>query len=450
MIIKNRRELATSRLREKALDIIEAGIERVLPGAVMQTAVSFDPATRTFSVNKNSQKVTGRIFVIGGGKASGLMAQTLEKITGPENIEAGIVIDKAAPEEFKLKKIRVMQAGHPLPDERGIKATRAMLDLKHKYAIGKDDMVICLISGGGSALMPYPADGLSLGDKQKVTGLLLSCGADIHEINTVRKHLSGIKGGRLAQHYYPATVLSLILSDVVGNDMSIIASGPTYPDSTSYSDARQVIEKYNLLHKVPENILTVLERGCQEKFEETPKLLENARNYIIGDNRLALEAMAEKASSSGFRPFIVTAEQTGDTATAARQRAQEILNVIYKNYDAIIIGGETTPVLPDNHGIGGRNQHYAALTMFLFKNYPGEWLSASVATDGSDYMSDVAGAIVDVSSLDNLKKKNCDIRSYLERYNSYVLLKETGNSIILTGSTGTNVGDIILYLLPTS
>ena len=407
MIIKNRRELATSRLRGKALDIIEAGIERVLPGAVMQTAVSFDPVTKTFSVNKNSQKVTGRIFVIGGGKASGLMAQTLEKIIGPENIEAGIVIDKAAPEEFKLKKIRVMQAGHPLPDERGIKATRAMLDLMHKYAIGKDDLVICLISGGGSALMPCPADGLSLGDKQKVTGLLLSCGADIHEINTVRKHLSGIKGGRLAQYYYPATVLSLILSDVVGNDMSIIASGPTYPDSTSYADARQVLEKYNLLNKVPGNILAVLERGCQEKFGETPKLLENVRNYIIGDNRLALEAMAEKASSSGFRPFIVTAEQTGDTATAARQRAQEILNVIYKPHDAIIIGGETTPVLPDNHGTGGRNQHYAALTMFLLNNYPGEWLSASVATDGSDYMSDVAGAIVDGSSLDNLKKKNC-------------------------------------------
>jgi glycerate 2-kinase len=450
MIIKNRRELATSRLREKALDIIEAGIERVLPDSVMQTAISFNPETKTFYINENSQKVTGRIFVIGGGKASGLMAQTLEKITGPENIEAGIVIDKAAPEEFKLKKIRIMQAGHPLPDERGIKATQAMLDLTHKYAIGKDDMVICLISGGGSALMPCPADGLSLVDKQKVTGFLLSCGADIHEINTVRKHLSGIKGGRLAQHYYPATVLSFILSDVVGNDMSIIASGPTYPDSTSYSDARRVLGKYNLLNKVPGNILTVLERGCQEKLGETPKLLENVWNYIIGDNLLALEAMAKKASSIGFRPFIVTAEQTGNTETAACQRAQEILNTIYKRHDAIIIGGETTPVLPDNHGTGGRNQHYAALTMFLLNNYPGEWLSASVATDGSDYMADVAGAIVDRSSLDNLKKKNFDIRPYLKSYNSYALLKETGNSIILTGSTGTNVGDVILYLLPTS
>lgn len=450
MIIKNRQELATSKLREKALDILEAGIERVLPSTVMRTSVSFDPVIKTLFVNEDSYRVNGRIFVIGGGKASGLMAQTVERILGPENIEAGIVIDKAAPVEFRVQKIKVMQAGHPLPDERGIKAARSILDLKGKYSICKDDLVICLISGGGSALMPCPADGLSLGDKQKVTGLLLSCGANIHEINTVRKHLSGIKGGRLAQYYSPTSILSLILSDVVGNDMSIIASCPTYPDSSSYGDARLVLEKYNLLQKVPGNILSVLEQGCHGQIEETPKLLENVQNYIIGDNRLAQKAMAEKASSSGFKPVIVTAEQTGDTAAAARQRAHEILNALYKSHDAIIMGGETTPVLPDNHGTGGRNQHYAALTMHLLENYPGEWLLASVATDGSDYIPDVAGAIVDRSSLANLKKNNVDIRAHLERYDSYPLLRKTGNSIILTGSTGTNVGDVMLYLLPSS
>jgi glycerate 2-kinase len=448
MIIKNRQELVTSKLREKALDIIEAGIDRVLPSTAIQASVSYDPVIKTLFVNKNSYGVNGRIFVIGGGKASGLMAQTMERIIGPENIEAGIVIDKAAPSEFRTQKIDVMQAGHPIPDERGIKAVRAMLDLKGKYSIRKDDLVICLVSGGGSALMPWPADGLSLGDKQKVTGLLLSCGANIHEINTVRKHLSEIKGVRLAQYFSPASVLSLILSDVVGNDMNIIASGLTYPDSSSFADAWLVLAKYNLLHKVPGNILFVLEQGCHGQIEETPKSLEKVQNYIIGDNRLALEAMAEKAISSGFKPFIVTAEQTGDTAVAARQRAQEILDGLYKPYDAIIMGGETTPVLPDNHGTGGRNQHYAALSMLLLKNYPREWLLASVATDGSDYMPEVAGAIVDRSSLANLKQKNVDIRAHLKRYDSYTLLKETGNSIIITGSTGTNVGDVMLYLLP--
>jgi glycerate 2-kinase len=435
MIIKNRQELATSRLREKALDIIEGGIERVLPGTVMHASVNFEPATRRLSVNKNSFKINGRIFVIGGGKASGLMAQTLETIIGAENIETGVVIDKASPNEFGTRKIKVMQAGHPLPDERGINATRAMLDLKNKWSIGRDDLIICLISGGGSALMLCPADGLSLADKQRVTGLLLSCGADIHEINTVRKHLSAIKGGRLAQYYYPASVLSLILSDVVDNDMGVIASGPTYPDSSSYADALLVLEKYDLLDKVPRDILSLLARGSHGQIEETPKTLENVQNYIIGDNRLALEAMTEKARSSGFKPAIVTAEQAGDTATAARQRANEILNGFYKPHDAIIIGGETTPVLPDNHGAGGRNQHYAALSMLLFKDYPFEWLLASVATDGSDYMPDVAGAIVDGSNLARLKKENVDIRTHLERYDTHTLLKKTGNSIIITGST---------------
>jgi glycerate 2-kinase len=447
MIIKNRQELTTSKLREKALDIIEAGIERVLPDTVMQASVFYDPVTKTLFVNKNSCRVNGRIFVIGGGKASGLMAQTLERITGAGNIEAGIVIDKAAPGEFRTQKIEVMQAGHPVPDERGIKAVRAILDLKGKYSICKDDLVICLISGGASALMPCPADSLTLADKQKVTELLLSCGADIHEINTVRKHLSRIKGGRLAKYFSPATVFSLILSDVVGNDMSIIASGLTYPDSSTYADAYAVLGKYNHLHKVPGDILSFLERGCHGQIEETPKSLENVQNYIIGENRLALEAMAKKAGSSGFNPFVVTAEQTGDTDAATRQRAHEILDFLYKPYDAIIIGGETTPKLPDNHGTGGRNQHYASLSMVLLENYPGEWLLASVATDGSDFLTDVAGAIVDRCSLDNLRKKNIDIRAHLERFDSYTLLEETGNSIILTGSTGTNVGDIVLYLL---
>ena len=450
MIIKNRQELSTSKLRKKALNIIENGIERVLPSTIIQASISFDPETKTLVVNENNYRVNGRIFVIGGGKASGLMAQTVERVIGPENIEAGIVIDKADPTDFRVQKIKVIQAGHPLPDERGIKAVRAILDLKGKYSIRKNDLVICLISGGGSALMPCPADGLSLDDKQKVTKLLLSCGANIYEINTVRKHLSGIKGGRLAKYYAPTRVLSLILSDVVGNDMSIIASCPTYPDSSSYADARLVLRKYNLLHKVPGNILYILEKGCLGQIEETPKSLENVQNYIIGDNCLALEAMAEKASSSGFKPVIVTAKQTGNTAAVARQRANEVLNALYKPYDAVIMGGETTLVLPDNHGTGGRNQHYAALTMLLLENYPSEWLLASVATDGSDYMPDVAGAIVDRSSLVNLKKKNVDICTYLERYDSYTLLKETGNSIILTGSTGTNVGDIILFLLPSS
>lgn len=448
MIIKNRHELTTSELRRKALDIIEAGIERVLPTTIMHTSVSFNLSSRILYVNVNACPVTGRLFVVGGGIASGLMAETLEKIIPPEIITAGVVIDKADPAGFETRKIEIMRAGHPLPDERGVKAVRAMLALKEKYSICRDDLVVCLISGGGSALMPYPADGLTLDDKQKITRLLLSCGADIFEINKIRKHLSGVKGGRLAQHFSPAGVLSLILSDVVGNDMSIIASGLTYPDPSTYADAWSVLERYGILEKSPENVVTRLEKGRLGRIEETPKSLRNTKNYIIGDNRLALEAMREKAGSLGFDPLIITSEQVGETGEIARQRAGEILDGKYQPFDAIILGGETAPVLSDSHGKGGRNQHYAALTMLRFERFPGEWLMASVATDGSDFLPDIAGAIVDGSSLETLRTKNLEIKKYLERYDSYSILRETGNSVIITGSTGTNVGDFMLYLLP--
>jgi glycerate-2-kinase len=448
VIIKNRHELATSKLRSQALDIIEAGIERVLPTTIMHTSVSFDLSSRILFINSNSCPVTGRLFVVGGGKASGLMAETLEKIIPPEIITAGIVIDKADPAGFETRKVEIIRAGHPLPDERGVTAVRAILELKEKYSICEEDLVLCLISGGGSALMPCPADGLTLDDKQKITGILLSCGADIVEVNTIRKHLSRIKGGQLAQHLFPAGVLSLILSDVVGNDMSIIASGPTYPDPSTFADARSILERYGILDKAPENAVSRLEKGRLGRIEETPKSLRNTNNFIIGDNRLALEAMYEKAISLGFDPIIITSEQIGETGEIARQRAREILDGKYKSFNAIILGGETTPVLPDNHGKGGRNQHYAALTMLQFEKYPGEWLMAGVATDGSDYLPDIAGAFVDGSSLEALRMRNHDINQYLERYDSYPLLKEAGNSIIISGSTGTNVGDIILYLLP--
>jgi glycerate 2-kinase len=205
-IIKNRDKLGTTVLRRQALDIIEAGIERVLPSSIMRSAVSFDRSTSTLSISSDKYALGGRLFVIGAGKASGLMAQTLVQIVGPDVVRAGLIIEKASPGEFATANIRVVQAGHPIPDRRGVEATLEMLDLKQQYAIGKDDLVLCLISGGGSALMPCPVEGISVEDKQVVTALLLACGADISEINSVRKHLSRTKGGRLAQYFAPAQV----------------------------------------------------------------------------------------------------------------------------------------------------------------------------------------------------------------------------------------------------
>ncbi len=446
MIIKNKLELATTELRKQVLDIVEAGIARVLPPEIMKSAVRYDPAGRALVVNDANYDLSpGRVFVIGGGKASALMAETLEDILSPDNIEAGVVNCNCRGSDGKRRKVRIIEAGHPLPDERGLAGVRQMLALKEQYAIGANDLVICLISGGGSALMPCPAEGVSLADKQEVTRLLLSCGATIHEINAVRKHLSRTKGGQLGSYFAPAKVVTLILSDVVGNDLDVIASGQTCPDASSFGDAFSVLEKYGLLERVPRGVKDVLSRGCQGEVAETPKTLGNCHNHIIGDNRLALEAMAAKARELGLSPVIVTAEQEGETTVVATNRSAEILAGKYAGYDVVLIGGETTPKLPVNAGKGGRNQHYAAVSMIALSSYPGEWVVASVGTDGADFIPEVAGAIVDNSSLSSAR--SLDIKSYLDHYDSHTLLAKMGRSLIVTGSTGTNVGDIIVYAL---
>lgn len=446
MIIKNRDALSTTRLRKQALDILESAINRVLPPNVMKSALRYEPAKRMLTVNSDTYNLSrGRLFVIGGGKASGLMAETLESIIPPENISAGVVNSKSG--DYKTSKIKIVPAGHPIPDQRGIGGTKEMLALKERYSINENDLILCLISGGGSALMPYPVSEIALADKQQITELLLSSGAEIAEINAVRKHLSQIKGGRLGRFYSPATVVSLLLSDVTSNNLSVIASGPTFPDRSTFSDAYSVLEKYSLLEAAPERVTDYLRKGCQGNAEETPKTLANCHNYIIGDNRLALEAMAKKAEEAGFRPLIVTAEQKGETTTIAISRAGEILDSRYAGYNAILIGGETTPKLPANVGKGGRNQHYAAVSMLAMEQYPGKWVMASVGTDGSDFLPDIAGAIVDSHSLDSAKARGIDIKAYLSRCDSNTLLGRIGSSLIITGDTGTNVGDIIIYLL---
>ena len=446
MIIKNRAELATTELRKKALDIIEAGIERVLPPNIMKNALSYDTANRLLTIDNTTYNLShGRIFVIGGGKASGLMAEALEGIIPPEHITAGAVNCKGG--DYKTSKIKVVPAGHPILDHRGVEGVEEMLSLKGNYSIGNEDTIICLISGGGSALMPYPSAGIKLEDKQKITELLLSSGAEIAEINTVRKHLSRIKGGQLGLYFSPSTIISLILSDVIGNDLSVIASGPTYPDKTTFADAYNILEKYGLLSTAPDEVMNHLEKGCRGKVAETAKNLNNCYNHIIGDNRLALEAMLIKARKAGFTPRLVTAEQKGDTTDVAMKRAGDILDSEYNACNALIIGGETTPRLPVPAGKGGRNQHYAAISMLAMEEYPGQWLVVSVSSDGSDFLPDVAGAIVDGNSLAKAKASDLNIKAYLDRYDSNTLLSQIGTSLVITGDTGTNVGDLILYLL---
>ncbi|MDP2719489.1 MAG: DUF4147 domain-containing protein [Dehalococcoidia bacterium] len=445
-LIKNLDALGTSTMRRQALDIVEAGISAVLPARIMNSALTFNQNSRTITVNGNDYPVPGgRLFVIGGGKAAGLMAQALEEIIPPENITAGTVNCKGG--RFKTGKVRVKTAGHPIPDNRGIEGVRGMLDLKHRFSINERDLVLCLISGGGSALMPYPAEGINLTDKQEITRLLISSGAEISEINAVRKHLSRIKGGQLGCYFAPATVVSLILSDVIGNDMAVIASGPTYPDTSTYSDACRVLERYKLIDRAPGSIINLLREGDAGKAAETPKFLDNCYNHIIGDNGLALEAMRARAGQIGLKAVIVTSRQKGDAAAVARDRAAEVTGGKYSGFNAVLIGGETTVTLPASPGRGGRNQHYAAVSLLAMEPYSGEWVVASVGTDGSDFLPDTAGGIVDRESLKFYKDRGVNVISYLERCDSNGLLGQTGNSLVVTGDTGTNVGDVIVYIL---
>ncbi len=447
-IIKNWGALATTPSRHKVLSILEAGISRVLPSSIMYASVKFRKQQHLLSVSGHNYDLSsGRVFVIGGGKAATAMSHALEKILGPSSICAGIVTDKYGVVDINTKKISVVLAGHPVPDENGVRAVSSMLQLKSQYGITEGDHVICLISGGGSALLPCPADSVALEDKQQITRLLLASGAEISEINCVRKHLSKVKGGQLGRFFAPATVISLILSDVIGNDLSVIASGPTFPDNSTFDQAAAVIRKYDLSAQIPVSVRQYLEKGVSGHVADTPKSLKNCYNFIIGDNSLALAAMRIKALQLGLHPLIISAEQKGDTGEIALQRVKEILDGRYSGYDTLLIGGETTPRITGKHGQGGRNQHYAAVSLLAMEKNSHPWLVASLGTDGSDYMPDVAGALVDDSTLLKLNNKRIPLVSYIQKFDSYGLLSQVDDAIIKTGNTGTNVGDIIVYLL---
>lgn len=442
--IRNRAFLETSSNRKAVLDLLEAGIASVLPERVLEESLSFDSKSRLLIVNGDRVPISGRLFVVGGGKAGSRMAASFEEIVGLESISAGIVNTR---EKLRASQsIDVREAGSPIPDLRGAAGVEAMLKLKHQYDIGAKDVVICLISGGGSALLPLPIEGISLEDLRQTTSQLLECGATIQEINVVRKHLSQIKGGRLGQFFAPAMVVSLIISDVVGNDLGSIASGLTAADPSTFGNSLSVVEKYDMSDTLPKSVIRVLESGMAGRIPETPERLDNCRNLILAENRTALDAMKLCAEELGLHPVIITSEQTGDPGQASAIRADDVLNSRYPDADVLLFGGETTPVLPQDHGKGGRNQQLAAEFMLRMKEYHRPWAMASMGTDGSDFISEAAGAIVDQNSYVSMVSKGLDVEAFVGRYDAYHLFFEIENALIQTGNTGTNVCDIGVIL----
>ncbi len=391
---------------------------------------------------------SGRLFVVGAGKGSARMAKTVEAILG-DTIHEGVVITKYGYGET-LSKIRLIEAGHPIPDENGLKGSQAIETLLSKTR--ENDLVLTLISGGGSSLMVQPAEDLTLKDKQSVTELLLACGATIQEINTVRKHLSGIKGGRLARMASPARVLTLILSDVIGDDLSSIASGPTAPDDTTYKDALSILSFHNLTDQVPPAVLAHLKRGTEGSAEETPDsrnpLFQRVFYRFIGSNQIALEAAAAEARLLGYQTLILTHGTCGEAREIARFIAAIGKQLVEAGQPisppaCILSGGEPTVTLRGT-GKGGRNQEFALAAGLEIEGID-HLLIASVGTDGTDGPTDAAGGYTDGNMVKKARERHWRALDFLRENNAYPFLDQLGY-LIKTGPTGTNVMDIQIIL----
>jgi len=389
------------------------------------------------------------LFVIGAGKATAPMAAALEDIL-EERISEGIIIVKYD-HLADLQRINLIEAGHPLPDPNGEKGADAILNLAKKS--GKDDLIFCLISGGGSALLPLPFNGITLKDKQDTIKVLLSCGATIHEINTLRKHTSKIKGGRLAQAAFPATIISLILSDVVGDDLDIIASGPTVPDSSSFADCMEILERYHIKDKIPESILNHIESGISGKTPETPKAddpaFKRTQNLIIASNIESLMAAKEKAERLQYNVILLSSMIVGETRYAAQIHGAIAKEIIKTGNPisppaCILSGGETTVTISGN-GLGGRNQEFAlaaAIDISGHKNV----VVLSGGTDGTDGPTDAAGAFSDTYTLERAKEMGLNPHHFLANNDAYHFFEKL-DDLLITGPTNTNVMDLRILLV---
>jgi glycerate-2-kinase len=448
-LIENGETSLNHRARLYALESLEAAVNAVNPEKIIASKLILK--NNILRVNEYSfdlRKIKN-IYVVGGGKASGTMAEAVEQILNRRITEGFVNVPHGNNQVTRV--IRLHEASHPVPDESGVEGTKRMLTIAEKAE--KDDLVICLISGGGSSLMPLPRDGISVDDKREVTDALLKCGATISEINTVRKHISEFKGGWLAKKAYPATILNLILSDVLGDPLDFIASGPTVPDSTTFSDAIRVLEKYNLWNRVPESIRKVLSDGKKGVIPETPKAGDEAfkkvYNVVIGNCRYASLAASSALKSAGLNTLLLTSLLEGEArhvGTAMASIAREILvsgNPV-KKPAAVVAGGETT-VSVVGKGKGGRNQEIVLATAMKLSGLDGV-VVASLSTDGIDGPTDAAGAIADGETLKRAEKIGLHAEKFLADNDSYSYFSKL-DDLLFTGPTGTNVNDVSVIVV---
>ncbi len=395
-----------------------------------------------------------RIIVIGAGKATARMALAVEALLG-ERLSAGLIVVKDG-HTLPLSTIEQVEAAHPVPNAAGEAGTKRILEMVQQA--DAKTLVICLLSGGASALLVAPAEGVTLRDKQEITTLLLNAGASIGELNAVRKHLSAVKGGRLAQAAHPAQLLTMILSDVIGDRLDVIASGPTAPDGSTYDEALSVIAKYGLEKKIPPRILEHLQKGANGIIPETMKsgdrCLDQTRNVIVGALSLALAAAGAKSRQLGFRAEIIGAELQGEARDAARHlanAAQAALAGLQPGERLCLLSGGETTVTVSGQGKGGRNQELALAFALAAEGWEGVSL-LSAGTDGGDGPTDAAGAIVDGGTAALARGLGLDPARYLNDNDSYRFFRQLdtssgGQNHVLTGPTGTNVMDMQIMLL---
>jgi hydroxypyruvate reductase len=443
--------------------IFRAALARVDPAVMVRSALRIEPGTSasgTLVVHTELEEARydlgsfDRILVVGFGKAGASMARGLEEVMGGR-LSGGVVAVKEGHLE-RLTRIRLVEASHPVPDERSVQAASEILGLARDA--DERTLVVVLISGGGSALLCAPAEGLSLADKTATTKLLLASGATIQEVNCIRKHLSAVKGGALASAFAPATVLSLILSDVIGDDLDAIASGPTVPDPTTWTDALAVARRRGIEASLPRAVIERLHRGLAGELPDTPKpgdaVFARTRNILIGTNRLALMAAEAKARELGYSTLALTSRLTGE----AREAALAILG-IGKDIAAsgfpvarpacLLVGGETTVTLKGT-GKGGRNQEMALAFLAALARSPKDaedLLFLAASTDGSDGPTDAAGAFASAAILTRARDAGFDPEVYLADNDSYSFFDRIGG-LLRTGPTNTNVCDIQVLLVP--
>ncbi|MCD6518797.1 MAG: glycerate kinase [Anaerolineae bacterium] len=430
--------------RRQVVQVLQAALAAVDPAEAVRRYLRCQEGVLEIAGQRYPLERYKHVYVVGAGKAGAPMAQAVEEVLG-ERITAGQVNVKygyTLPTRF----ISLQEAGHPIPDEAGVAGSRRIAQLLEQA--GAEDLVICLISGGGSALMTLPVEGISLEEMKILTDALLRVGATINEINAIRKHLDALKGGKLARLAYPARVVSLILSDVVGNPLDVIASGPTVPDRSTFREAYGLLERYDLLEKVPSSVVEYLRRGAHGEIPDTPKegdpIFAHTQNVIVASNDIAAEAALQEARKRGFHALLLSTYVEGEArevgkVLAALAKEEATFSRPVPKPACLVLGGETT-VTVKGKGKGGRNQEMALSAAISIEGFE-DVMIVCLATDGTDGPTDASGALADGKTVPRARERGLDPWMYLENNDSYSFFA-TLQDLLMTGPTNTNVNDL--------